>query len=86
MSIIDIKMAGERLVKGAVFLALMVLTTGCRHKDEPLRPLVIVDKPAKEDVQILVNMSDASGQPGSWKYMLVSKVIWKRCCLWKERK
>ena len=46
MSIIDIKMVGERLVKGAVFLALMVLTTGCRHKDEPLRPLVIVDKPA----------------------------------------
>ena len=45
-------MVGERLVKGAVFLALIVLATGCRHKDEPLRPLVIVDKPAKEDVQI----------------------------------
>ena len=45
-------MVGERLVKGAVFLALMGLATGCRHKDEPLRPLVIVDKPAKEDVQI----------------------------------
>ena len=40
------------MVKGAVFLALVVLATGCRHKDEPLRPLVIVDKPAKEDVQI----------------------------------
>ena len=40
------------MVKGAVFLALIVLATGCRHKDEPLRPLVIVDKPAKEDVQI----------------------------------
>ena len=46
-------MVGERLVKGAVsLLALMVLTTGCRHKDEPFKPLVIVDKPAKEDVQI----------------------------------
>ena len=45
-------MVGERLVKGAVFLALIVLATGCRHKDEPLKPLVIVDKPAKEDVQI----------------------------------
>ena len=40
------------MVKGAVFLALIVLATGCRHKDEPLKPLVIVDKPAKEDVQI----------------------------------
>ena len=40
-------MVGERLVKGAVFLALIVLATGCRHKDEPLKPLVIVDKPAK---------------------------------------
>ena len=45
-------MVGVRLVKGAVFLALIVLATGCRHKDEPLKPLVIVDKPAKEDVQI----------------------------------
>ena len=45
-------MVGERLVKGAVFLALIVLATGCRHKDEPLKPLVIVDKPEKEDVQI----------------------------------
>ena len=49
-------MVGERLVKGAVFLALIVLATGCRHKDEPLKPLVIVDKPAKEDVQIFLSL------------------------------
>lgn len=29
-----------------------MLATGCRKKEEPLRPLVIVDKPQKEDVQI----------------------------------
>lgn len=46
-------MVGERLVKGGIILfALLMLVTGCRKKDEPLRPLVIVDKPKKEDVQI----------------------------------
>ena len=46
-------MVGERLVKGSIVLvALLMLATGCRKKEEPLRPLVIVDKPQKEDVQI----------------------------------
>ena len=46
-------MVGERLVKGGIVLvALLMLATGCRKKEEPLRPLVIVDKPQKEDVQI----------------------------------
>ena len=33
-------------------LALSILFTGCRHKEEPQLPIVVVDKPAKEDVQI----------------------------------
>ena len=45
-------MIGNRLVRGAVYLAICVFATGCREKNEPLRPLVIVEKPAKEDVQI----------------------------------
>ena len=46
-------MVGERLVKGGIVLvALLMLATGCRKKEEPLRPLVIVDKPQKEGVQI----------------------------------
>ena len=46
-------MVGERLVKGSIVLvALLMLATGSRKKEEPLRPLVIVDKPQKEDVQI----------------------------------
>ena len=61
-------MVGERLVKGAVFLALIVLATGCRHKDEPLKPLVIVDKPAKEDVQIFGDMpKPRARKPGAWQ-------------------
>ena len=65
-------------------MALIVLATGCRHKDEPLKPLVIVDKPARKMYRSLVNMSDAFGQLGSWRYMPALRVIWKRCCLWKE--
>ena len=53
-------MVGERLVKGAVFLALIVLATGCRHKDEPLKPLVIVDKPAKEEEESVVSLTPFS--------------------------
>ena len=35
-----------------VFVAFLIVFTGCRHKEQPQLPLVIVDKPAKEDVQI----------------------------------
>ncbi len=45
-------MIRNRLFRGVVCLAILVLATGCRKKNEPLRPLVIVEKPAKEDVQI----------------------------------
>lgn len=30
----------------------MLLLTGCRRKEEQLRPIVIVEKPSKEDVSI----------------------------------
>lgn len=33
-------------------LAFSILFTGCRQKEEPQLPIVVVDKPAKEDVQI----------------------------------
>ena len=33
-------------------IALVVAMTGCRHKEEQQLPIVIVDKPSKEDVQI----------------------------------
>lgn len=35
-----------------MFLVLSLFVVGCRKKEEPLRPLVVVEKPAKEDVQI----------------------------------
>lgn len=35
-----------------ILLALIVVITGCRKKEESRLPIVIVDKPAKEDVQI----------------------------------
>lgn len=41
------------LVKAqVVFIALLLLLTGCRDKKEPQLPIVVVDKPAKEDVKI----------------------------------
>lgn len=79
-------MVGERLVKGAVFLALIVLATGCRHKDEPLKPLVIVDKPAKEDVQIF---GEYVGRIRAARFVEIHARVegyLERCCLWKERK
>jgi len=35
-----------------IVLVLLLLVTGCKKKEEPQLPIVIVDKPAKEDVQI----------------------------------
>lgn len=35
-----------------ILIALVVAMTGCRHKEEQQLPIVIVDKPSKEDVQI----------------------------------
>lgn len=41
------------LVKAqVVFIVLLLLLTGCRDKKEPQLPIVVVDKPAKEDVKI----------------------------------
>ncbi|RHJ90550.1 efflux RND transporter periplasmic adaptor subunit [Parabacteroides bouchesdurhonensis] len=46
-------MFSKGLVKAKIVLvALLVLATGCRHKNEPQLPIVVVDKPTKEDVQI----------------------------------
>ena len=46
-------MSRKRLAKVQVILiALVVAMTGCRHKEEQQLPIVIVDKPSKEDVQI----------------------------------
>lgn len=36
----------------AILVALFVAMTGCRQKEEPQAPIVIVDKPTKEDVKI----------------------------------
>ena len=35
-----------------ILIALVVAMTGCRHKVEQQLPIVIVDKPSKQDVQI----------------------------------
>ena len=46
-------MSKKRLAKVQVILiALVVAMTGCHHKEEQQLPIVIVDKPSKEDVQI----------------------------------
>lgn len=46
-------MVTKKLWKGQfIAIALLLLVTGCRKKEEPQLPIVIVDKPAKEDVQI----------------------------------
>lgn len=46
-------MVTGKLWKGQlVGLVLLLLVTGCKKKEEPQLPIVIVDKPAKEDVQI----------------------------------
>lgn len=43
----------RRLAKvQAILIALVVAMTGCRQKEEQQLPIVIVDKPSKEDVQI----------------------------------
>lgn len=42
-----------KLWKGQLFgLVLLLLVTGCKKKEEPQLPIVVIDKPAKEDVQI----------------------------------
>lgn len=46
-------MSRKRLAKVQVILiALVVAMTGCSHKEEQQLPIVIVDNPSKEDVQI----------------------------------
>ncbi len=46
-------MSKKRLAKVQVILiALVVAMTGCHHKEEQQLPIVIVDNPSKEDVQI----------------------------------
>ena len=43
-------MSRKRLAKVQVILiALVVAMTGCRHKEEQQLPIVIVDKPSKEE-------------------------------------
>lgn len=49
MKIGKVKVIGRQIL---LFIFLMLFVTACRHKEEPQRPIVIVDKPAKEDVQI----------------------------------
>lgn len=42
-----------RLVKvGIALFVFLIGITGCKHKEEPQLPIVIVEKPSKEDVQI----------------------------------
>ena len=42
-----------RLVKAQIALFVFLIgITGCKHKEEPQLPIVIVEKPSKEDVQI----------------------------------
>lgn len=44
---------GMRLGKAGIVLVILLMgMAGCRHKEELQLPIVIVDKPAKEDVQI----------------------------------
>ena len=67
-------MSKKRLAKVQVILiALVVAMTGCHHKEEQQLPIVIVDKPSKEDVQIYGEYvgrirlpPDASGWDTAW--------------------
>ena len=45
-------MVSKRLLGLSLVLAFTILSAGCRHKEEPQLPVVVVDKPDKEDVQI----------------------------------
>lgn len=45
-------MVNKRTLWLLVALAFAIFPTGCRHKEEPKFPVVVVDKPSKEDVQI----------------------------------
>lgn len=46
-------MNSKKLVRvGAILSALVLMISGCRQKDEQQLPIVVVDKPQKEDVQI----------------------------------
>lgn len=46
-------MVKERLIKVQIALFVFLIgITGCKHKEEPQLPIVIVEKPSKEDVQI----------------------------------
>ena len=45
-------MVNKCLLGLSLVLAFSLFSTGCRHKDEPQLPVVVVDKPDKEDVQI----------------------------------
>lgn len=47
------EMNSKKLVRvGAILSALVLMISGCRQKDEQQLPIVVVDKPQKEDVQI----------------------------------
>lgn len=47
------RMVGKRVIKtGIVCVVLLMGMVACKHKEEARLPIVIVDKPAKEDVQI----------------------------------
>ena len=45
-------MVNKCLLGLSLVLAFSLFSTGCWHKDEPQLPVVVVDKPDKEDVQI----------------------------------
>lgn len=46
-------MVTRKLLKGQLIcIVLLLLVAGCKKKEEPQLPIVIVDRPAKEDVQI----------------------------------
>ena len=65
-------MSKKRLAKVQVILiALVVAMTGCHHKEEQQLPIVIVDKPSKEDVQIYGSTWDVSVPPALSRYMPV---------------
>ena len=64
-------MSKKRLAKVQVILiALVVAMTGCHHKEEQQLPIVIVDKPSKED-GFMVSTWDVSVPPALSRYMPV---------------